>query len=48
MNYQNLLFCENNINSEKVLNITFTKDPKMPKSDYKLDIIFEKRIHILF
>ena len=47
-NYQNLLFCENNINSEKVLNITFTKDPKMPKSDYKLDIIFEKRIHILY
>ena len=47
-NYQKLLYDETSISSGKVLKITFEKNPTLKLSDYKLDIIFEKRMHILY
>ena len=47
-NYQNLLFGETSIKSGKVLKIIFEKNPKLEKSDYKLDLTFEKTMHLLY
>ena len=47
-NYQKLLFGETSISSGKVLKITFEKNPKNKYSDYKLEINFEKKMHILY
>ena len=47
-NYKNLLFGETSIKSEKVVKIEFEKNPNFAKSDYKLQIDFEKTMHILY
>ena len=47
-NFENLLFGETSISLGKVLTIKFEKNPNLEKSDYKLDLIFEKRMHILY
>ena len=47
-NYQKLLFGETSLSSGKVLKITFEKNPDLELSDYKLEILFEKRMHILY
>ena len=47
-NYEKLLFGETSIQSGKVLNIEFEKNPTFKYSDYRLNINFEKRMHILY